>query len=89
MTKLVSDASPDARDLRAALEWGYRNALQELGDLLASLGVSLAEAAYRGDDIATIAHIKQGRLVVVEAIQVAKDLQTLKSGGGLPEKSAA
>jgi hypothetical protein len=66
-----------SRDARAALQWGYREALQEHGDLLASLGVSLREAAYQGRDVLAGAHIREARLVVIEAVRVFRQLESL------------
>ena len=80
----MSDATLDVSascDARAALQWGYRDALQEHGDLLASLGVSLREAAYQGRDALAGAHLREARLVVIEAIRTFKELESL---GGMP-----
>ncbi len=61
--------------------WLFRGALEEFGDLLASLGVSIAEAAWRGHDAATLVHVRQARLTILEAISAAKQL-TLSADGG-------
>lgn len=65
--------------VREALQWGYRDALREHGELLESLGVSLREAAYRGDDVTAKAHVAQARLVVVASIGVVKDLEKVNA----------
>lgn len=64
--------------VREALQWGYRDALREHGELLESLGISLREAAYRGDDVTSRAHVMQARLVVIDAVSVAKALERLR-----------
>ena len=65
--------------VREALQWGYRDALREHGELLESLGVSLREAAYRGDDVTARAHVLQARLVVIDAVGVVKDLEKVNA----------
>lgn len=80
----MSDTALDicaSRDARAALQWGYRDALQQHADLLASLGVSLREAAYQGRDALAGAHLREARLVVIEAIRMFKELESV---GELP-----
>lgn len=66
--------------VREALQWGYRDALREHGELLESLGVSLREATYRGDDLTARVHVVQARLVVIAAIDVVKDLEKVNAG---------
>ena len=65
--------------VREALQWGYRDALREHGELLESLGVSLREAAYRGDDVTARAHVLQARLVVIDAVGVVRDLEKVNA----------
>ena len=60
-----------------ARRWLLHDALQDYGDLLASLGTSLREAAFRGSDAAILIHIKQARLVLIEAISAAKELDQI------------
>lgn len=45
--------------------------------MLASLGVSLREAAYQGRDVLAGAHIREARLVVIEAVRVFRQLESL------------
>jgi hypothetical protein len=71
---LLAPPSPQAR---AALQWGYRDALQECGDLLASLGLSIRESAYQGRDALAGAHLREARLVLIEAIRVFRELESL------------
>jgi hypothetical protein len=52
-----------------------REALVELCDLAASYARSGAEAAWRGDDRTTGVHLKQLRLVVIEALQTFNDVE--------------
>jgi len=76
----MSDAALDicaSSDARIALQWGYRDALQQHGDLLASLGVSLREAAYQGRDALAAAHLREARLVVIEAIKTYRELEAI------------
>jgi hypothetical protein len=70
---------PNLAAVREALQWGYRDALREHGELLESLGVSLREAAYRGDDVTAKTHVAQARLVVVASISVVKDLEKVNA----------
>jgi hypothetical protein len=72
----MSENNKDAR------RWLLRGAVEELGDLLASLGVSISEAAWRGHDAAVLVHVKQARLTLVEAIAVAKQLTLSDEGAG-------
>jgi hypothetical protein len=59
----------------AALQWGYRDALREHGELLESLGVSIHEAAFRGQDGLIRRHMEDARRVLREAGDVLKDLE--------------
>jgi hypothetical protein len=77
----VLDARPSC-DARAAPQWGYRDALQAYGDLLASLGMSLREAAYQGREALAAAHLREARLVVIEAIRTFKELEELNGRAG-------
>lgn len=47
--------------------WMRRDAIREYGDIIASLGVSLAEAAYRGSDATAEITLKQ----IIEATRTA------------------
>ncbi len=75
-------ASTSPAELRGALQWGYRDALQEYGDLLASLGLSIREAAYQGHDKATRVYWRDARLVLLEANDILKKLEALDEAGG-------
>lgn len=68
---------PPSAETRVALKWGYRDALVECGDAIASLGISIAEAASRGSDNIIALHVRQARLVVIEALAAVKDLEAL------------
>jgi len=48
------------------IAWLRRRAIEEQGDIIASLGVSLREAAFRGSD-ATIAMTLRELIVVIKA----------------------
>jgi len=78
---LPIQTAPDSARVQAALQWLYRDALQEHGDLLASMGVSLREAAYQGRDALAGAHLREARLVVIEAIKTYRELESLNGGG--------
>jgi hypothetical protein len=54
---------------------GYRDALREYGELLESLGVSIREAAFRGQDGLLRRHMEDARRVLREAGAVLKDLE--------------
>jgi hypothetical protein len=71
--------APNLAAIREALRWGCRDALREQGELLESLGVSLREAAYRGDDITAKAQVAQARLVVIDAVSVVKELERVNA----------
>jgi hypothetical protein len=73
--------------VREALQWGYRDALREHGELLESLGVSLREAAWRGDDVTLRAHVVQARLVILEALDAVRKLERVTAE--LPAKGRA
>jgi hypothetical protein len=77
-------ASPAA--LRAALQWGYREALHAHGGLLESLGVSIREAAFRGQDGLIRRHMEDVRRVLRDVGVVLKDLEAVDAtaAGGEP-----
>jgi hypothetical protein len=52
--------------------------LREHGDTFGSFGLSLREAAFRGSDIGINVHLKQLRLVTIDAIGLGKELFQLK-----------
>ena len=83
----MSAVATSTAAVREALQWGYRDALGEHGELLASLGVSLAEAAWRGDDVTLRAHVVQVRLVILEALDAVKKLERVTAE--LPAKGRA
>lgn len=62
---------------REALQWGCRDALREHGELIESLGISIREAAFRGDDALTKMHVAQARLVVIDALDAIKKLNSV------------
>lgn len=71
--------SPSAEARRQAETWLLYNAAEEYGALVASLGNSIAEAAYRGHASLILMHVKELREVVVELIPAAKRLGGLAS----------
>ena len=75
------DSSPG--DVREARRWLLLERLQELAQLLASYGISLCEAAYRGSDVTITVHVKQMRLAMLDALGVAKELRSIAEEAGL------
>lgn len=79
----MSDPAETPRDPKAvnsALCWLLRDALGEHGNLIESLGRSISEAAYQGSDPVLAVHVRQTRLVVIDAIAAIKKLQALTGG---------
>ena len=68
-----------SEEARRALRWGYRDALGECGEAIISLGVSISEAACRGTDSLIALHVRQARLVLLEAIDAIKHLDALNA----------
>ncbi len=64
----------------AVYQWLLRDALQQYGELLESLGISIREAALRGSDGALAAHVRQARLVVLAAIDACKTIEKIQEG---------
>ena len=79
MTDTAIATRPNPAAVREALQWGYRDALREHGELLESLGVSLREAAYRGSDAMAKVYAAQARLVVIDAIGAVKELEKVNA----------
>jgi hypothetical protein len=69
-------------ELRSALQWGYRDAVQEYGNLLASLGLSILEVTYQGHDKATRICWRDARLALLEANDILKKLEALDEADG-------
>lgn len=72
--------TPTSNELAAfkAALWHHRDGLRELGDLLQSIGVSISQAAYRGNDAALKHHIDEARLTVKAAIDAVNTLGETK-----------
>jgi len=71
----------NAPAIRETRQWLLRESLREYGDLLTSLGISIAEACYRGHDVTAAVHVTQAQLVLTEANAVVKELAADKPGG--------
>jgi hypothetical protein len=56
-------------------KWQARDTLREQGDLLASLGISIGEAAWRGDDMMVGKHVKEAQTILLDAIATLKKLE--------------
>jgi hypothetical protein len=80
MTDTAIATRPNPAAVREALQWGYRNALTEYGELLESLGRSLQEAGWRGSDAMAKVYAAQARLVVIDAIGAVKELEKVNAG---------
>jgi hypothetical protein len=69
----VQTPAPHTRRLDAT--WLQREFLCELSATMASLAVSLGEAAWRGDDLQSLVLTRQLRAVLIEALKLAKELR--------------
>ena len=56
--------------------------VERLSDLAASYSRSIGEAAFRGDEVTMVVHVKQLRLCCLSMIKTYKDLQGGGQGGG-------
>ena len=54
--------------------------IRKYGELIESLGISIAEDAWRGSDMGIELHLKETRLVLKQAIATYKDLDALADG---------
>ena len=68
----MTDAPPSP-ELRLALRNGAFEALVEMGELAESYARSLREAAWRGDQTTVEVHLRQLRLVVIDALKTYKE----------------
>jgi hypothetical protein len=71
----VETAAPSLAPSIARSSVGYRDDLREYGELLESLGVSIREAAFRGQDGLVRRHMEDARRVLREAGAVLKGLE--------------
>jgi hypothetical protein len=74
-------AVPANATANSAVAWLRRDAIAECGDLIASLGVSLAEAAYRGTDATCEATLRQIIATTRTACQTFRELAPTSKGG--------
>lgn len=74
-------AAPANATANSAVAWLCRDAIAECGDLIASLGVSLAEAAYRGSDATCEATLRQIIATTRTACQTFRELSPAKTEG--------
>lgn len=72
----VAKSDPPTSD-HGPRQWMQRDALQELGEIIRSCGVSITEAAYRGNDAAAMHHVQEARLTIMAAISCVKALREL------------
>jgi hypothetical protein len=72
-------AAPAASASVADVKWMRRDAIREFADILASLAVSLGEAAYVGSDHLIEAHTRQAIATVKATAQTVRELRGLRS----------
>lgn len=70
-------------DVNAATTAMCRDSMQELGDMLGSLGVSISEAGFRGSSGLCRLHLIQAKGVLKTAIDALKDWEA-----SLPRETA-
>jgi hypothetical protein len=80
----MPDQAPPSPELTAALRDQAFEALIENADLAASYARSIAEAAFRGEQVTAGVHLKQLRLCVLEMIQMFKALDDQDVAGKGP-----
>lgn len=79
----IPPSAPKAAGFDALKDHLSREALAEVGDLLASLGVSVAEAAWRGSPEICRLHLLQCHKTLKTGVEILKDWE-----GILPNKGA-
>jgi hypothetical protein len=60
-------------------KWLLRNALEEYGDLLASYGRTIAEAAFQGNDSLIRASLRSNQITLKAAIEAYRELAALSA----------
>jgi hypothetical protein len=85
VAKLQGENYPTAASdatANSAAAWLRRDLIAECGDLISSLGVSLAEAAYRGSDATCEATLRQIIATTRTACQTFRELAPASIEGG-------
>jgi hypothetical protein len=67
----MTDAT--SADLTTDLRNNAFDEIERVANKAASFSRSISEAAYRGDDLTMLVHLKQLRLCVIEMIKIYKD----------------
>lgn len=75
-------ATANSARVAADVAWLRRHLIADCGELLASLGVSLAEAAWRGDDVMTEAHLRQIIATTKAAAKTFREIAPTATVGG-------
>ena len=78
----MSDLPHDAKGVSNDSVWLRREFIYESGAIISSLGVSLAEAAWRGSDVTVEATLRQIIAVVKSTTATTKELLALSNVGG-------
>ena len=80
----MSAREPRPHTVEATLDDLRLDALLELCELLSSYARCAAEAAWRGDKVTLGVHLRQARLVLIEALQTFRELRPehTETGGG-------
>jgi hypothetical protein len=73
----IERAPPCPAGVRESEMWLNRGYLTELAERLCSLGVSIAEGCFRGENIAAITHTRQARLILIDMLGIVKTLEAL------------
>lgn len=68
----------EARNAAKRQREGHFEALYMLGEQIQSCGVSITEAAFRGNDQLVGYHVKEARLMILSAIEAVKGLGRVK-----------
>jgi hypothetical protein len=58
---------------------GCFSTLYRHGELISSVGASMTEAAFRGNDAALVDHVQEARRILLVAIQAVKELSSTAS----------
>jgi hypothetical protein len=76
-------APQNATKIAADVAWLNREFIAECGDLIASLGVSLSEAAYRGSDATCEVTLRQIIATTKAACSIFREIAASSEGGAL------
>jgi hypothetical protein len=74
--------APNLEISQAKIDWIRRDSIAECGALIVSLGISLEEAAWRGSDATAETTLRQIRKVLIQAIEIFKEIGMPSDAGG-------